>query len=47
MPASKCLNKACLYHKAGKCNLFPGDAWLNCRRSGIPKKTPNQPTEGK
>lgn len=39
MPADrKCLNKACAYYKAGKCKLFPGGAWLNCRRAGIPSK---------
>jgi hypothetical protein len=38
MEERKCLNKACSYHEKGKCTLFPGGAWLTCKRSGVQKK---------
>lgn len=47
MNTRKCLNTACLYHMAGKCTLFRGDAWLNCRHSAAPKKKTTRKPKGK
>lgn len=38
MEERKCLNKSCSYHAKGKCTLFPGGAWLTCKRSGVKEK---------
>jgi hypothetical protein len=42
MSERKCLNKGCPYHSGGKCNLFPGDAWTNCKRAGLATTKPNK-----
>ena len=30
----KCLNEKCPYHVKGGCDLFPGEQWKSCKRSG-------------
>lgn len=42
-----CRNKACEYHSKGKCTLFPGWSFLNCRNSGIVSKQPPKTTNKK
>ena len=30
----KCMNENCPYHVKGGCDLFPGEQWKSCKRSG-------------
>ncbi len=44
-PERLCLNRQCEHHRAGRCRLFPGWSFLDCRKSGI--ATQNKKKEGK
>lgn len=49
----RCLNRQCDHYRAGRCRLFPGWSFLDCRKSGIAttknekkEKQPNGKNQG-